>query len=145
MDTVSRKRRSANMARIRSKDTSPELLVRKAVHSMGYRFRLHSKQLPGKPDLVFTSRRRVIFVHGCFWHQHPKEECLDSRRPKSNIGYWHAKLERNVERDAVNIASLRKLGWRVLLIWDCETRDRKKLERRIAHFLGPRGIHKRTG
>ena len=89
-DKISKTRRSANMAAIRSKDTSPELIVRRLVHSLGYRYRLHRHDLPGKPDLVFGPRRKIIFVHGCFWHMHPKANCLDARLPKSNTGYWAA-------------------------------------------------------
>ena len=109
------------MAAIVSKDTKPELAVRQAVYGMGYRYRLHSKQLPGKPDLVFGKLRKVIFVHGCFWHQHAKARCLDGRRPKSNTGYWNPKLEGNVARDKRNRVALKKAGWDVLVIWDCET------------------------
>ena len=109
------------MAAIRSTGMKPEMIVRSLVHGMGYRYRLHAKNLPGKPDLVFRPRRKVIFVHGCFWHQHPKKACKDGRAPKSNLGYWSAKLARNVTRDAKNLDDLRLLGWRVLVIWECET------------------------
>ena len=94
MDKISVARRSANMRAIRSTGSRPEMAVRHLVHGMGYRYRLHAKQLPGKPDLVFASRRKVIFVHGCFWHQHPKAGCRDARPPKSNLDYWQPKLER---------------------------------------------------
>lgn len=127
--------RSRNMAAIGSKNTKPELLVRSLVHRMGYRFRLHGKQLPGTPDLVFKSRRKVVFVHGCFWHQHNRKSCSDSHLPKSNTGYWHEKLKRNMERDKSHKLSLRKLGWKSLVIWDCETADEKKLRYRIWCFL----------
>src|SRR5687768_16524426 len=98
MDKLSQAERSENMRRIRSRNMKPELIVRSVAHRLGYRFRLHRKDLPGKPDLVFVSRRKVIFVHGCFWHQHAG--CIDSRLPKTNAAYWHPKLMRNVERDA---------------------------------------------
>ena len=125
------------MAAIRPKDTTPELIVRRLVHRLGYRYRLHRKDLPGKPDLVFGPRRKVIFVHGCFWHLHPAKSCLDGRQPKSNTSYWSPKLRRNAERDQEHLKTLRRLGWRVLVIWECETRDHAKIVRRIAKFLGP--------
>ncbi|WP_128516589.1 very short patch repair endonuclease [Tabrizicola thermarum] len=135
-DRISPERRSANMRRIRSRDMKPEMVVRRLAHGIGYRYRLHRKDLPGNPDLVFGPRRAVIFVHGCFWHQHDKAECLDGRPPKSNEGYWTPKLARNVERDAVAQAALRAAGWRVLVIWECETRDETALQERIRLFLG---------
>jgi DNA mismatch endonuclease, patch repair protein len=136
-DTISKTRRSQNMAAIKSTNTQPEMIVRRLVFGLGYRFRLHCKDLPGKPDLVFRPRRKVIFVHGCFWHLHPAEDCLDARRPKSNTGYWGPKLSRNVERDQKHQASLRHLGWRALVIWECETRNAAKITKRVAKFLGP--------
>ena len=136
MDGLDQISRSRNMAAIRSRDMKPELIVRSLVHRMGYRYRLHAKDLPGKPDLVFRSRRRAIFVHGCFWHQHPKRSCKDGRAPKSNLGYWAGKLARNVRRDTSNLAALKTLGWRVLAIWECETvQDQAKLARRLQKFL----------
>lgn len=115
------------------------MVVRRMVHAMGYRYRLHRKDLPGKPDLVFGPRKKVVFVHGCFWHQHDLAECLDGRRPKSNIGYWSPKLERNVARDAKHIAALESAGWQVMTIWECETKDVATVERRLGDFLGPPG------
>ena len=124
------------MSAIKSTGMKPEMLVRSMVHRMGYRFRLHSKDLPGKPDLVFRSRKKVIFVHGCFWHQHRKVECLDGRQPKSNTNYWAKKLARNVERDASNTMELLALGWKVLVLWECEVLGANiALERRIRQFL----------
>lgn len=134
-DKISKRRRSANMAAIKSTNTKPELIVRRAVTALGYRYRLHRKDLPGKPDLVFGPAKKVIFVHGCFWHMHPKAHCLDARAPKSNTGYWSMKLQRNLERDAEHTLALRKLGWKVLIIWDCETRDEGKLVNRLRRFL----------
>ncbi len=134
-DSLTPARRSANMAAIRSKDTSPELAVRRLVHALGYRYRLHRRDLPGKPDLVFGPRRKVIFVHGCFWHMHPKAKCLDARAPKSNTGYWGPKLARNVARDAANTSRLRSLGWKVLIIWGCETGNTERMSARIRRFL----------
>lgn len=125
------------MSAIRSTGMKPELSVRSLVHRMGYRYRLHAKDLPGKPDLVFRPRKKVIFVHGCFWHQHAKEDCRDGRQPKSNTGYWAPKLARNVERDASNVAALEAAGWRVLVLWECEVlKDGPKLQTRIRKFLG---------
>lgn len=136
MDTISSARRSRNMAAIRSTGMKPEMIVRQLVFALGYRYRLHAKDLPGRPDLVFRPRRKIIFVHGCFWHQHAKEKCLDGRRPKSNTGYWNPKLEGNVARDKHNRAALKKAGWDVLVIWDCETQS-PNLKTRIEKFLGP--------
>ena len=122
VDTVTPKRRSEIMSRIRSKGMKPEMTVRSQLHSLGYRYRLHRRDLPGNPDLVFPARRKVIFVHGCFWHQHADPACRIARRPKSNREYWIAKLDRNVARDAENHARLRKSGWKVHVIWECEVR-----------------------
>lgn len=135
MDTISAEARSALMGRIRSKNSTPERVVRSALYASGLRFRVHRKDLPGTPDIAFISARVAIFVHGCFWHQHP--QCKLASSPKSNTSYWQDKLRRNVERDAVAMASLRYLGWDVLLIWECETRNAARLriaiERVIAH------------
>ena len=123
------------MANIRSKGMKPELIVRRLTHSMGYRYRLHRKDLPGKPDLVFPARRKVIFVHGCFWHQHADPACKIARRPKSNLDYWLPKLQRNVERDAEHRDRLSALGWQVLVIWECEVKIAAGLLERIVEFL----------
>ena len=135
MDKLTAEERSRNMAAIRSQDMKPELAVRKLAHRLGFRFRLHCKDLPGKPDLVFPRYKAVIFVHGCFWHQHPKAGCLDAKQPKSNSVYWGPKLARNAERDAKNRASLEQQGWRVLVIWECETKDAARLASAIRDFL----------
>ncbi len=124
------------MRAITSKNTGPELIVRRLAHGMGYRYRLHKRNLPGKPDLVFAAKRRVIFVHGCFWHQHPLTKCLDARRPKSNKSYWRPKLDKNVQRDAEHILELKTLGWKVLVVWDCETEKIDRLTSRLRRFLG---------
>ncbi|KIC07881.1 endonuclease [Leisingera sp. ANG-M1] len=131
-DTLTPERRSANMAKIRAKHTKPEMLVRRMVHGMGYRYRLHRKDLPGKPDLVFGPRRKVIFVHGCFWHLH---DCRAGRIPSSRRDYWEPKLLRNVERDAEHLAELEGAGWQVLTVWECETKDQEELEVRLRTFL----------
>src|SRR4051794_13039010 len=112
-DRINRERRSANMSAIRSSGTEPELLVRRLLHRLGYRYRLHCKELPGRPDIVFLKRRKAIEVRGCFWHQHPDRSCRNARPPASNQAFWNEKLRRNVERDAKNLAKLREAGWEV--------------------------------
>ncbi|GAB4227728.1 MAG: very short patch repair endonuclease [Methyloligellaceae bacterium] len=136
-DKLSRERRSANMARIRSKDMKPEMAVRRMVHAMGFRYRLHRRDLPGKPDLVFPARRKIIFVHGCFWHQHPDPACRDARPPRSNTAYWGPKLARNVERDAEHQRALEAAGWQVLVVWECELKQSAELAERLRAFLQP--------
>ncbi len=136
MDKLTPQERSENMRRIRSKGMEPELAVRSLVHRLGYRFRLHDKNLPGKPDLVFRSRCRVILVHGCFWHQHSDPACKITRKPKSNKSYWAPKLRRNVRRDLENAKALGNHGWKVLTVWECETRDETLLSKRLRRFLG---------
>jgi DNA mismatch endonuclease (patch repair protein) len=121
------------MSHIRSKGMAPEMAVRRLVFSLGYRYRLHRKDLPGKPDLVFSPRHKLIFVHGCFWHQH--RSCIDSRIPRTNQAYWIPKLERNKNRDKSNRAKLTKMGWQSLVIWECWTRDTPRLERMVRQFL----------
>lgn len=124
------------MSRVRSKDTAPEMVVRRLVHGLGYRYRLHGANLPGKPDLVFASRRKAIFVHGCYWHGH---DCKRGQRlPSTRQDYWLPKLRRNRERDARNLSSLGQLGWDVLTVWECETKDREALAGRLVEFLGDR-------
>jgi DNA mismatch endonuclease (patch repair protein) len=125
--------RSANMRAIRSKDMRPQLAVRHLVHEMGYRYRLHKEDLPGRPDLVFASRRKVIFVHGCFWHAH--KGCRIAHVPKSNFAYWGPKLERNQARDAKNIEKLTADGWKSLVVWECEIKAQEALKKRLLGFL----------
>ena len=134
MDRISKEARSENMRRIAGKDTSPELTVRRLVHSLGYRYRLHRHDLPGRPDMVFPSRRKVIFVHGCFWHQH--EECGGARTPKSNKNYWSKKLRRNRQRDIENRIKLSAMGWDSLVIWECSVGQTAELRRLLKKFLG---------
>lgn len=133
MDRLSKKRRSEIMSRIRGKDTVPELKVRSLIHSLGYRFRLHSKTLPGKPDLVFSGRKKIIFVHGCFWHAH--SGCPKGKPPKSNLDFWLNKLENNKKRDAQALRKLRSEGWRVLTVWQCQLKDLETLVKKIVKFL----------
>lgn len=121
------------MALIRSKDTGPEMAVRRLSHRLGYRHRLHRGDLPGKPDLVFPSRNAVVFVHGCFWHGHDCKR--GARMPKTNADYWRAKMARNVARDHVTAAALAAIGWRSLVIWECEVKDLAAVERRLREFL----------
>jgi DNA mismatch endonuclease (patch repair protein) len=135
-DRLTKERRSENMRSIRSKGMKPELQVRSLIHNMGYRFRLHARELPGKPDIVRRKQRQVIFVHGCFWHLHPSGACVDARLPKSNTKYWHAKLRNNVSRDKASVAKLRKAGWRVMIVWECEIKEPAKLIDRLRRFLG---------
>jgi DNA mismatch endonuclease, patch repair protein len=134
MDIVDQARRSAMMGGIQGKDTRPEMLVRKVAHALGFRFRLHRRELPGSPDLVFPRLKKVIFVHGCFWHRH--EGCRYAYNPKSNADFWQGKFQKNKERDRRSLSDLAKHGWNALVIWECETRDVKILRARIAQHLG---------
>lgn len=135
------------MALVRSSDTKPERVVRKLAHGLGYRFRLRRRDLPGSPDLVFPGRRAVIFVHGCFWHRHDAPGCWRSRLPKTRPEFWVPKLNGNVARDAGVEAALRGMGWRVLVIWECETipSRRATLSARIVAFLGARSVRRGGG
>lgn len=133
MDSLSKEERSEIMARVRSKNMRPELFVRKLVFALGYRYRLHARDLPGCPDLVFRPRRKVIFVHGCFWHRHAN--CALARMPKSRLDFWAPKLEGNRERDEKNKRTLHREGWKVLTVWECELDDAKRLDTRIRRFL----------
>ena len=128
------------MSRIGSKNTKPEITVRRLIHAMGYRYRLHRKNLPGTPDLTFPARKKVIFVHGCFWHQH---DCPRGSRPASNTQFWNKKLDGNVRRDRENLALLRQNGWSVLVLWECEMKEAGTLTDRIVEFLGPAGKRSR--
>ncbi len=134
MDKISPERRSANMGRIRSKDTSPEVVLRRLIHRLGYRFRLHRRDLPGKPDIVFPSRRKIILMHGCFWHQHPG--CREGRIPGSRPEYWVEKLKRNQLRDETNRALLEEQAWKILVVWECELRDEAAVRKAVSKFLG---------
>ena len=127
--------RSARMARIGCRDSKPEMLVRRLVHAMGFRYLLHDHRLPGKPDLVFPSRSKVIFVHGCFWHRHPDPVCKLARMPKSRLDFWLPKLEGNRNRDLRHRSELDEIGWNVLVVWECQMRDREQLQNVLRAFL----------
>jgi DNA mismatch endonuclease (patch repair protein) len=137
MDHLSEEKRSWNMSRIKSKDTSPELYVRSTLHQAGFRFRLHVKEMPGKPDIVLPKYKTVIFVHGCFWHRHPG--CSRATMPSSNTDYWKTKFERNVERDKKEREKLHSEGWKVIIIWECEVKEKTK---EIIFFLKKLHPHK---
>ena len=132
-DRISPEARSENMSRIRNADTGPEMAVRRLVYSMGYRYRLHRRDLPGCPDLAFPAMRKAIFVHGCFWHRH--QGCKYAYTPKSRVDFWISKLEGNRARDRKNLAELEQLGWKVLTVWECEIVDLDLLRDRISGFL----------
>ena len=133
-DIVDRDKRSEIMSRIRNRDTTPEMIVRRMAHRLGFRFRLHRKDLPGSPDIVFPRHRAVIMVHGCFWHRH--SGCKHASSPQTRVRFWEEKFKGNVVRDRRNETALRELGWRVMVIWECETKDRDAVIKRIAGFLG---------
>lgn len=135
MDTLSPTERSERMSRVKGKGSAAERRVRSLVHAMGYRFRLHCAALPGKPDMVFASRRKLIFVHGCFWHRHSEPNCSLARMPKSRQDFWIPKLTGNRERDLRNEGALAELGWEVLTIWECQLRDAASIENKIRTFL----------
>lgn len=133
MDTLTPRERSERMSRIKGKNTKPELLVRRIIHRMGYRYRLYGARLPGRPDLVFAKRRKVIFVHGCFWHRH--EGCRLARMPKTRLDFWQPKLNANAARDKDAARQLVELGWKVMIVWECEVKDEAALMPRIKAFL----------
>lgn len=131
-EKISREQRSATMRRVHSTDTTPEMTVRQMAHRLGLRFRLHSKKLPGKPDLVFAGRKKVILVHGCYWHQH---RCKRAKRPASNRRYWNRKLDGNMARDKQNLRLLRQQGWNVLIVWECQLHHPEKVQHRLIRFF----------
>jgi DNA mismatch endonuclease, patch repair protein len=135
-DTISALARSQLMARIRGKDTKPEMVVRALLHGLGYRYRLHARDLPGQPDILFRSRQKAVFINGCFWHWHSRASCKIARLPKSRTDYWLAKFTRNRARDQRTINELRQSGWKVLVIWECETRQPERLAPKLTRFLG---------
>lgn len=133
MDTLTVAQRSERMSRIRGKDTKPEMLVRRALHRLGYRYRLHRRDLPGAPDIVFPSRKKVIFVHSCFWHGHVG--CSVANVPKSRRAYWRDKFASNKKRDGSNVRQLRRAGWDVLVIWECDTKAPERMAVKAVTFL----------
>jgi DNA mismatch endonuclease (patch repair protein) len=137
MDTLTSEQRSKRMSLIHGKDTLPEMIVRRTLHRLGYRYRLHRKDLPGKPDIVFAGRKKVVFVHGCYWHGHG---CRIGKPAKSNVEFWTAKIDTNRARDSRNEAELRARGWDVLVVWQCELRDTDAVEAMLVSFLGSRQI-----
>lgn len=141
VDTLTPQARSERMSLIRGKDTVPELIVRRLAHVLGHRFRLHRKDLPGSPDLVFPRHRKIVFVHGCFWHGH---DCRYGRLPKSNVPFWQEKIIKNQARDARNVADLQESGWKVLVLWQCQTKDPAALKKLLTAFLGRRANRRST-
>lgn len=133
MDRLTTERRSWLMSRVKGKNTKPELVVRRLVFGMGYRYRLHAKNLPGRPDLIFPGRKKAIFVNGCFWHGHA--DCRYGRLPKSRVEYWQAKIEQNQTRDLKNTALLEADGWQVLTVWQCELKNIEILANRLNEFI----------
>ncbi|VGO21057.1 very short patch repair endonuclease [Pontiella sulfatireligans] len=133
MDTFTPEQRSRVMSRIRGKNTKPELIVRSLLHRAGYRFSLHRKDLPGKPDIVLRKYNTVVFVHGCFWHRH--QNCKTASMPKSNVEYWQAKFERNVSNDRKHIRELKKMGWNVIVVWECELKQPEKVLAKLEKSL----------
>jgi DNA mismatch endonuclease (patch repair protein) len=134
-DTLTPKQRSERMGLIRAKNSAPEMTVRRLVHRLGYRYKLHVNSLPGKPDMVFPCRSKIIFVHGCFWHRHSATSCQLARMPKSRVSFWKSKLEKNRLRDNRNIRALKVQGWNVLTIWECQLSNIASLSKRIRSFL----------
>jgi DNA mismatch endonuclease (patch repair protein) len=134
MDNLTTTERSERMRRVRGSDTKPELIVRQIAHKLGYRYSLHATDVPGKPDLVFRSRMKVVFVHGCFWHRH--RGCSNTRTPKSNVRFWKCKFLENEVRDRRNYRKLRSRGWGVMVIWECQIPDVERIKSRIRRFLG---------
>lgn len=132
-DVFSRKKRSWIMARISGSNTKPELVVRKILYDLGFRYRLNVRKLPGTPDIVISKYNKVVFVHGCFWHGH--KGCKRSKRPTTNIAFWNRKIDENIDRDKKSLKELRRLGWKPLVIWECQTKKPESLEKRLIRFI----------
>lgn len=132
--------RSRTMRAVKSKNTAPEMLVRKTIFNMGYRYSLHHTELPGTPDLVFRSQKKVIFVHGCFWHGHSCPR--GARLPKQNAEYWRKKIERNMQRDGAHLMKLQTMGWKSLVVWECELKNLTQLKKSLLNFLAPMNLSK---
>lgn len=133
MNGLTPEQRSKLMSRVRDKDTQPEIAVRRLIYGLGYRYRLHRRDLPGKPDLVFPGRKKVIFIHGCYWHRHACHR--GQSMPSTNVGFWQAKFERTIRRDRVTKDKLRRQGWKCLVVWECQVKKQDRLKRRIKNFL----------
>lgn len=133
VDHLTKDRRSWNMSRIRSRNTKPEMTVRSTLHKLGFRFRLNNKKLPGKPDLTLKKHKTVVFVHGCFWHRCKK--CKRATTPKTNVDYWIKKFQRNVARDEENYIQLTKLGWKVIVVWECEAKDKDLIKEKFRGLI----------
>lgn len=133
MDNLTKKQRKLCMSRIRSKDTKPEKVVRKILTKLGFKYRLHNAGLPGKPDIVISKIKTVVFINGCFWHQH--KNCRHQATPKTNVKYWTSKLKRNVEKQKKDIKLLKKEGWKVAIIWECETKNENRLTNKLRKIL----------
>lgn len=133
VDHLTKDARSKNMAAIKSKNTSPELIVRKILFSEGYRYRIHDSKLPGKPDIVLKKYKTVIFVHGCFWHSHAN--CKRANMPKTNLDYWSNKISKNVDRDKEHYEELKEGEWKILIIWECQTKDREQVRKLLSKVL----------
>ena len=140
MDVFSKGKRSQIMSRISGKNTKPEIIVRSLLHRMGYRFRLHDKNMPGKPDIILPKHKKVIFVHGCFWHGH--KDCPRSKRPSTNVEFWNKKIDGNIERDNKNIKSLENLGWKTLILWTCEIKNQDILKHKLKSFLDTKNLNR---
>lgn len=134
-DTLTPAARAERMSRVRGRDTGPEMVVRRLLHGLGYRYRLHANDLPGRPDVVFRRRRVAILVHGCFWHRHPDPACKLARLPKSRLDFWLPKLEGNRARDVANVEKLEALGWRVLIVWECQLGNTEQLRNTLQLFI----------
>jgi DNA mismatch endonuclease (patch repair protein) len=137
-DTLTRKERSFRMSCVKSRDTSPERVVRRMIHAMGFRYRLHEGGLPGRPDIVLPRHRKIVFVNGCFWHRHSAAGCKLSRLPKSRLEFWLPKLESNRLRDQRDMRRLRNAGWKILVVWECQLRHKERIENKLRFFLGER-------
>ena len=133
MDHLTKSKRSENMSRIKNKNTTPEIAVRKTLHSMGYRYRLHSASVYGKPDIVIKTKRKAVFVHGCFWHRH--NNCNLATKPKTNTSYWEKKFQTNIARDKKVQERLDKENWKFLIIWECEIKDKTELKKKLSKFM----------
>ncbi len=133
MDVFDKQKRSSIMSTVKNRNTKPELIVRSMLHRMGYRFRIHRRDLPGNPDITLPKHKKIVFVHGCFWHGHKK--CRRAKRPTTNQEFWNKKLNSNIKRDNKNVLELNKAGWQTLVVWSCEIKDKDNLMQRLQNFI----------